>query len=136
MNNDFDLFSKSSVVVLDLTHAGIIIAQKLAEFGLNVTAVDVYKTVDDDTLKLLESQYGIKTCKSPTSVDNFDVIVSPVHLDPEYEMLVSARNTGKNIISHHKILGMILHHNTKFQDMKIIEITGSKAKTRDRKSVV
>ncbi len=129
MNNDFDLFSKSSVVVLDLTHAGIIIAQKLAEFGLNVTAVDVYKTVDDDTLKLLESQYGIKTCKSPTSVDNFDVIVSPVHLDPEYEMLVSARNTGKNIISHHKIVGMILHHNKKLQGMKIIEITGSKAKT-------
>ncbi len=129
MNSDSVFSNISSVAVLDLTHAGIIIAQKLAEIGLDVSAVDVYGTVDDDTLKALESQYGVKSYRSPIKVDNFDAIVSPVHLDPEYEMLVYAKNSGKEIITHHKIVGMILNHNKKLEGMKIIEITGSKGKT-------
>ena len=129
MVSDSDFSNISSVAVLDLTHAGIIIAKKLAEIGMNVSAVDVYGTVGADVLKELGSQHAVKTFSSAIPVDNFDAIISPVHLDPGYEMLVSARNLGIEIISHHKIVGMILLHNKKLEGMKVIEITGSKAKT-------
>jgi UDP-N-acetylmuramyl pentapeptide synthase len=126
----FSIFSANSrIVVLDLTHAGIIIAEKLAEIGLDVSAVDVYGTVDDDTLSMLRSDHGIKCYRLAQSVNDFDYIISPVHLDPEYDMLVWARESAKTIISHHQIVGMLLIHSKKLEGMKVIEITGSKAKT-------
>ncbi|MDW7732640.1 MAG: coenzyme F430 synthase [Methanolobus sp.] len=120
---------KSNVAVLDLTHAGMVIAQKLAESGMNVIAVDVYDTVDNETLSLLEGDFGITVSKKEVPVDELDLIVSPVHLDPEYRMLKDARNKGKKIISHHRAVGMILSHSGVLDGVRVIEVTGSKAKT-------
>lgn len=120
---------KSKVAVLDLTHAGMIIAQKLAESGIDVIAVDVYDTVDNETLSTLERNSGITVSKKEVPVDDLDLIVSPVHLDPEYMMLKDARDKGKKIISHHRAVGMILSHSKVLDGVKVIEVTGSKAKT-------
>ncbi len=125
-----DAFSaKLKVAVLDMTHAGIIIARKLAELGLDVTAVDVYNTVNDGVLFSLQQGLNIPVSKEPLPVDHFDLIVSPVHLDPGYRMLADAGSQGKKVISHHLAVGMILAAGRALEDVKIIEVTGSKGKT-------
>ncbi|MGP8321487.1 MAG: coenzyme F430 synthase [Methanosarcinaceae archaeon] len=120
---------QKNVAVFDLTHGGIIIAQKLAELGYNVSAVDVYNTVDPVTLANLQANYNIKTSKEPIPVDDLDMVIAPVHLDPEYKMLRQARDMGKKIVTHHRIVGEILSLDKTITGSKIIEITGTKAKT-------
>ncbi|SFM62208.1 coenzyme F430 synthase [Methanolobus profundi] len=123
------MFNYSNIAVLDLTHAGIIIAEKLADLGLNVTAIDVYGTVDENTLSVLGSAHGIKTSKEAVPVDGFDLIVSPAHLDPEYPMLSGGREKNIEIMTHHRAVGHILSMTGSLEGAKVIEITGSKAKT-------
>ena len=123
------MLDHTNVAVLDMTHAGIIIAEKLADLGLNVTAIDVYRTVDETILSALESDHCIITSKDPIPVDEFDLIVSPVHLDPRYVMLTDAREKGIEIITHHRAVGHILSVPGSLEDARVIEITGSKAKT-------
>ncbi|WMW25521.1 coenzyme F430 synthase [Methanolobus sediminis] len=119
----------SGIIVLDLTHAGIIIATKLAEMGYSVTAVDVYRTVNENVLLELEGKYGIQTSKEPVPISDNDLVVSPAHLDPEYPVLVEAREKGIRIVTHHQAVGSILSMNGWPEKGTVIEITGSKAKT-------
>ncbi|MDO9516525.1 MAG: coenzyme F430 synthase [Methanosarcinaceae archaeon] len=119
---------QKNAAVLDLTHGGIIIAQRMAQLGYNVSAIDVYNTVDPATLADLQD-FNIQTSKTPIPVDEFDMIVAPVHLDPNYEMLQQARDRGTEIVTHHKIVGKILSQDKRIAGAKIIEITGTKAKT-------
>lgn len=126
-SNIFPLNHK--VAVLDLTHAGIIIARKLAELGLDITAVDVYNTVSEDVLLSMRQDLGITVSQTPIPVNPFSLIVSPVHLDPGYQMLVDAREQGKVIISHHQAVGMVLSTSRVLEGVKVIEVTGSKGKT-------
>ncbi len=120
---------QNNAAVLDLTHGGIIIAQKLVQLGYKVSAVDVYNTVDPAILADLQDNFNIKTSKDPIPVDNLDIVVAPVHLDRNYEMLQQARDMGIKIVTHHKIVGEILSHDKTIAGAKIIEITGTKAKT-------
>ncbi|MBN2488526.1 MAG: coenzyme F430 synthase [Methanosarcinaceae archaeon] len=120
---------QNNIVVLDLTHGGIIIAQKLAEIGCNVSAVDVYDTVSPAVLSDLRQNHGIRTSKESLNVDDFDVIAAPVHLDPNYKMLHQARESGKPVKTHHKVVGRILAQDKRITGSKIIEVTGTKAKT-------
>ncbi|MBW6470634.1 MAG: coenzyme F430 synthase, partial [Methanosarcinaceae archaeon] len=121
---------QKNAAVLDLTHGGIIIAQKMAQLGYNVSAIDVYNTVDPETLADLQD-FNIHTSKDPIPVNEFDIIIAPVHLDPNYKMLQQARDMGKEIVTHHKIVGEILSHDKTIVSTgaRIIEITGTKAKT-------
>jgi UDP-N-acetylmuramyl pentapeptide synthase len=119
----------TNIAVLDLTHAGIIIAKKFAGLGFKVTAVDVYRTVDENILSGLESDHGIITSKDPMPVDGFDFIVSPAHLDPEYAMLADAREKNIEVMTHHRAVGMILSMTGSLDGATVVEITGSKAKT-------
>ncbi len=120
---------QKNAAVLDLTHAGMIIAQKMVQLGYKVSAIDVYNTVDPVTLAELQDKFDIKTSKDPIPVDDLDIVVAPVHLDPNYEMLQQARDMGTEIVTHHKIVGEILSHDKTIAGAKIIEITGTKAKT-------
>ena len=121
--------AKCKVAVLDLTHAGIIIARKLAEMGFDVTAVDVYNTVSEDVLFSMQENPRMAVSRNPVPVGPFDFIVSPVHLDPRYRMLMDAKEQGKEVISHHRAVGMILSANKMLEGVKVIEVTGSKGKT-------
>nr|WP_321497841.1 coenzyme F430 synthase [uncultured Methanolobus sp.] len=119
----------SRIIVLDLTHAGIIIATKLAEMGYSVTAVDVYRTVNEKVLLELEETYYIRTSKEPVPVNDNDIVISPAHLDPEYPVLVESRKKGIKILTHHQAVGSILSMKGWPEKGTVIEITGSKAKT-------
>ncbi len=120
---------RKKVAVLDLTHGGIPISIKLAELGAEVSAVDVYNTVDPRTLSELEDKYGIRTSKEPLPVGAFDLLAAPVHLDPAYPMLVEARQARKPVLSHHRIVGIILAKDPHLAGVRTVEITGVKAKT-------
>ncbi|MDD3246477.1 MAG: coenzyme F430 synthase [Methanosarcina sp.] len=123
-----DLFRKK-LAVLDLTHGGIPIAKKLAALGNDVSGVDVYGTVDQALLRELEDKYGIRCSKAPLPLSEFDLLIAPVHLDPAYPMLSKARSEGKTVISHHEAIGKILQDDPELSDIRIVEITGVKAKT-------
>ncbi len=123
-----DLFRKK-LAVLDLTHGGIPIAKKLAALGYDVSGVDVYGTVDQALLGELEDKYGIRCSKAPLPLSEFDLLIAPVHLDPAYPMLSKARSEGKTVLSHHEAIGKILKDDPELSDIRIVEITGVKAKT-------
>src|SRR5665811_2554172 len=89
----------SKIAVLDLTHGGAVIARKLKNFARSVTGVDVYSTLDPESLNELEND-GIKTSTEPLDPLDFDIIIAPVHLDPGYPMLARAGTIP--IISHHQ----------------------------------
>ena len=122
------LFRKK-LAVLDLTHGGIPIAKKLAALGNDVSGVDVYGTVDQALLGELEEKYGIRCSKVPLPVSEFDLLIAPVHLDPAYPMLSKTGSEGKTVISHHEAIGKILQDDPELSDIRIVEITGVKAKT-------
>lgn len=120
---------RKKIAVLDLTHGGIPISIKLAELGAEVSAVDVYNTVGPGTLSELEARYGIRTSKEPLPVGAFDLLASPVHLDPAYPMLSEARKIRKPVLSHHRLVGIILEKDPRLAGIRKVEITGVKAKT-------
>jgi len=120
---------RKKIAVLDLTHGGIPIAKKLASLGNDVSGVDVYGTVDPALLGELEENYGIRCSKAPLPISEFDLLVAPVHLDPAYSMLAQAASEGKKIVSHHEIAGEILKKDQRLSGIKIVEVTGVKAKT-------
>lgn len=123
-----DLYRKK-LAVLDLTHGGIPIAKSLAAAGNEVTGIDVYGTVEPETLLELEEKYGIHGSKTPLPASGFDLLVAPVHLDSVYPMLVEARTQGKSVLSHHEIVGEILKGDSRLSGIKTVEVTGVKAKT-------
>lgn len=117
----------SRVAVLDLTHGGRVIAQKLKKIVSEVVGIDVYKTQSAEDLDGLESE-GIRTSQDALKAVDFDVIIAPVHLDSNYPMLVDAVKSNIPVLSHHAAVGEILsEYNLK--DKTLIEITGTKAKT-------
>jgi UDP-N-acetylmuramyl pentapeptide synthase len=120
---------RKKIAVLDLTHGGIPIAKKLAALGNDVSGVDVYGTVDPALFGELEEKYGIRCSKAPLPIPEFDFLVAPVHLAPAYFMLAQARAEGKKIVSHHEIAGEILKKDPWLSGIKIVEVTGVKAKT-------
>ncbi len=116
-----------NVLVLDLTHGGGLIAQSLTETGTDtVTAVDVYHTTDDRARHNLES-CGISVLREPPSAGDFDLIISPVHLDSAYPTLSDARAVDIPVITHHAAVARILR--TQLNGCTVIEVTGTTAKT-------
>jgi len=129
------------IAVLDLTHGGSLIAQCLAECtetgiqiivntgnaGTNtVTAVDAYHTLDIGARAGLESR-GISVLAEPPDASSFDLIISPVHLDPAYPTLAGAHAAGVPVITHHAAVGKIMQSRLLRYD--VIEVTGTTAKT-------
>jgi UDP-N-acetylmuramyl pentapeptide synthase len=117
----------SKIAVLDLTHGGAVIARKLRKISDSVTGVDVYRTLDPESLNELENE-GIKTSTEPLDPLDFDILIAPVHLDPGYLMLTEAANRNIPIISHHQAVGQILS-TYDLANKTLIELTGTKAKT-------
>ncbi|TRZ87002.1 MAG: coenzyme F430 synthase [Methanosarcinales archaeon] len=120
------MLRNSRVAVIDLTHGGAVIARKLTKIAASVTGIDVYKTLRPDELEALE-QEGIRTSQVAQDVSEFDILIAPVHLDPNYPMLVEVAKKNIPVISHHVAVGEILRGALK--GSTVIEITGTRAKT-------
>jgi UDP-N-acetylmuramyl pentapeptide synthase len=117
----------SRIAVIDLTHGGAVIARKLRKISNSVTGVDVYRTLDPESLNELENN-GIITSTEPLDPLDFDILIAPVHLDPGYLMLAGAATRKIPVVSHHQAVGQILS-TYDLKDKILIELTGTKAKT-------
>jgi coenzyme F430 synthetase len=92
------------VAVLDTIHGANIIAQRMADLGIDSQAMEVYH------------------CSA--NVAMFDLVVAPVHLWPGNYALTEAKRLKKTIISHHEAVGELVK-----PLCKVFEITGTHSKT-------
>ncbi len=96
------------IAVLDTIHGAKVIASRMKACGLESEAFEVYHHLPD--------------------LDEFDLIVAPVHLFPGNPSMIQARKLQKPIITHHQAVGEIIAHTTTL-DFDIFEITGTHSKT-------
>jgi UDP-N-acetylmuramyl pentapeptide synthase len=92
------------VGVLDTIHGASAIAERMVQSGIEAQALEVYH-------------------HSP-SIAGFNLIVAPVHLWPGNPALLSARQMGKRIITHHQAVGELLE-----PCIPMFEVTGTHSKT-------
>ncbi len=86
----------------------------------------MYRTLDRSAREGLESR-GISVLIEPPDASSFDLIVSPVHLDPTYPTLAGARAAGVPVITHHAAVCEIMQSH--LRGYEVIEVTGTTAKT-------
>jgi hypothetical protein len=98
------------ILVLDTIHGGAELAKGLASAGHRVDMVDVYR-----------GEQGIQPVEAEKR--EYDLLVSPVHLDPDYPLLTSVRAPR---ITHHTAVRMLLAGKV---PRPMIEITGARGKT-------
>jgi len=101
------------ILVLDTIHGGKTIGAAFSARGDAVDCVDVYR--DGGTISPEDAR-----------TKTYDLVVSPVHLDPDYPLLVFFRERGTKIISHHEAVRMLLMDR---HPRPMIEITGARGKT-------
>ena len=98
------------ILVLDTIHGGKQISRAFSARGDTVDLVDVYRG---------ETAVDVKTALSRT----YDLIVAPVHLDPDNPLL---RHAEAPVISHHEAVRQLLGDDI---PKPMIEITGARGKT-------
>jgi UDP-N-acetylmuramyl pentapeptide synthase len=98
------------ILVLDTIHGGNAIGEAFSARGDRVDCVDVYRG---------KSVIDVPTARAGT----YDLIVAPVHLDPDHLLLRSHRAP---VISHHEAVRRLLGENP---PQPMIEITGARGKT-------
>ncbi len=98
------------ILVLDTIHGGMEIGSAYRDAGHAVDVVDVYHGTTPDLLISAKTQ-------------NYDLIVAPVHLDPNHPLQVQRRTP---IISHHEAVRQLLADNLPHP---LVEITGARGKT-------
>ncbi|MFA5347686.1 MAG: coenzyme F430 synthase [Methanoregula sp.] len=98
------------ILVLDTIHGGNALGEAFSARGECVDCVDVYRG---------ESTIDVPTALSRT----YDLIVAPVHLDPDHPLL---RFSRAPVISHHEAVCQLLGRNV---PQPMIEITGAQGKT-------
>ncbi len=98
------------ILVLDTIHGGYAIGEAFSARGDRVDCVDVYRG---------ESVIDVPTARA----GSYDLIVAPVHLDPDHPLLASAQAP---VISHHEAVRLLLGENI---PQPMIEITGARGKT-------
>ena len=97
------------ILVLDTIHGGKEIGEAFAAAGHDVDMVDVYRGTTPGAEKEAKKQ-------------EYDLIVSPVHLDPDHPLIKKA----DTVISHHEAVRLLLGDNV---PVPMVEITGSRGKT-------
>jgi len=99
-----------NMLVLDTIHGADVIGNEFAARGHAVDVVDVYRQ---------KSVIDTKTALGRT----YDIIVAPVHLDPDHPLLHSG---NAPVISHHEAVRRLLGERV---PRPMIEVTGARGKT-------
>jgi hypothetical protein len=98
------------ILVLDTIHGGRDLADQLAGAGHRVDMVDVYR-----------GEQGISPEEAASR--KYDLLVAPVHLDPDYPLLSSLQAPR---ITHHAAVRMLLAGKA---PRPLVEVTGARGKT-------
>ncbi|MCX6685425.1 MAG: coenzyme F430 synthase [Methanoregula sp.] len=99
-----------NVLVLDTIHGADVIGKEFAARGDCVDTVDVYRN-------------GSAVTVADALARSYDLVVAPVHLDPDHSLLQSRHVP---VVSHHEAVGMLLKNRV---PQPMVEITGARGKT-------
>jgi len=106
-----NLKEATRILVLDTIHGAGIIAEELKELGKQAEVFDPYhQTFFSKAL-------------------DYDLVIAPVHLNPNFEVVKQALKTGIPFMSHHKAVKEIARLKKLFHDIKVVEVTGTVGKT-------
>lgn len=105
----------SSILVLDPIHGAEVIAEELKELGKEVEIFNPYResSLDQTFFK------GLK----------YDLVLAPVHLNPNFEIVKQALKDNIPFMSHHEVVKQIATINDLFADITVVEVTGTVKKT-------
>jgi len=101
----------AKILVLDPIHGAEVIAEELRELGKEVEVFNPYR----------ESTF--------TGDLDYELIIAPVHLNPNFEVVKQALKNGIPFMSHHKAVEEIAAMKNIFADTKVVEVTGTVGKT-------
>jgi UDP-N-acetylmuramyl pentapeptide synthase len=101
----------SKLLVLDPIHGAEVIAAELTELGKEVAIFNPYRG---------------STFMHPL---DFDLIVTPVHLNPNFGIVEDAMAKNIPFITHHEAVTEIAAIKNLFEGIKVIEVTGTIGKT-------
>jgi len=106
-----ELKEASKILVLDPIHGAEVIAEELEKIGKEAEIFNPYR----------ESSY--------TNRLDHDLIISPVHLNPNFEIVKQALTNGIPFMTHHEAVKEIAALKNLFDDITVIEVTGTIGKT-------
>ncbi|MDY6865090.1 MAG: coenzyme F430 synthase [Halobacteriota archaeon] len=116
------ILKDKDILVVDLTHGGLTIAEELSKIGASVTVLDIYKSHLPKRCEEIDGP--VFPVKVEISKDqDYDIIISPVH-SPVLNPILSE---DPRVVSHHEITGILVRDILK--KANIVEITGVKGKT-------
>ncbi len=105
----------SRILVLDPIHGAEVIAEELKGLGKDVEIFNPYRNpfLDQTFLKGL----------------SFDLVIAPVHLNPNFEIVKHALKNNIPFMTHHEAVKEIVGIKNLFTDIKVVEVTGTIGKT-------
>jgi UDP-N-acetylmuramyl pentapeptide synthase len=105
----------SKILVLDPIHGAEVIAEELNELGKEVEIFNPYREtfLDQTFFKGL----------------NLDLVIAPVHLSPNFEIVKNALAKNIPFMTHHEAVNEIAAIKNLFDGIKVIEVTGTIGKT-------
>lgn len=106
-----ELKEASRILVLDPIHGADVIADELKEIGKEAEVFNPYR----------ESRFMHPLI--------FDLVITPVHLNPDFEIVREALRNNIQFITHHEAVKEIAAMKNLFADIKVIEVTGTIGKT-------
>ncbi len=105
-----NLKEATRILVLDTIHGAEIIAEELKELGKQAEVFDPYHQTFSKAL-------------------DYDLVIAPVHLNPNFEVVKQALTMEIPFMSHHKAVKEIARLKNLFRDTKVVEVTGTVGKT-------
>jgi UDP-N-acetylmuramyl pentapeptide synthase len=108
-----ELKEADKIVVLDPIHGAEVIAEELKELGKEVAVYNPYRESWVDTFN------GLR----------FDLVIAPVHLSPEFEIVKEAVRNDIPFMSHHEAVKEIADMKRIFAGINVVEVTGTSRKT-------
>jgi UDP-N-acetylmuramyl pentapeptide synthase len=100
----------SRILVLDPIHGAGIIAEELNELGKEAEVFDPYH-------------------QTFTKALNYDLVIAPVHLNPNFEIVKQALKMEIPFMTHHEAVREIAAVKNLFDGIKVVEVTGTIGKT-------
>ena len=101
----------AKILVLDPIHGAEVIAEELKELGKDAEVFNPYR----------KSVY--------TNRLDHDLVISPVHLNPNFEIVKHALKNDIPFMTHHEAVKEIAAIKNLFGDPKMVEVTGTVGKT-------
>jgi len=103
------------ILVLDPIHGAEVIAEELKGIGKDVQVFNPYRASSSDKTVLKNL--------------NYDLVIAPVHLNPNFEIVKQAMGNAIPFMSHHEAVKEIAAINNIFNGIKVVEVTGTVKKT-------